>query len=314
MKIPLQRRKKTSESERRRPLAASSSPKQSAGFSYYRQGQGKDSDEAGRSRRQPLRRSKTELLQFMAQRFGAIAIVVAVLALFVSSVQVSMKPRLNIVNDTAVYRLHPDSVYEASIEQLLRSSWLNTNKITIDTDRIINQLKTDYPEIADASIALPVLGQRPLVYLQLTRPSLLLVNADGSASVLDEKGRVLAPSAQVDNLDSFKLPAVSDQSGLRTKVGNVALTTSAVSFMRTVSYQLHAAHLGYSRLVLPPTSQELDVFISGQPYFIKFNMHDDRSVRQQAGTAIATIRYLGRQGKLPASYVDARLPGRVYYK
>jgi hypothetical protein len=304
-------KKKLPETTRRRPdlqAGGRASP-----YAYYSR-QKTMANEPERARRQPLPRSKKEIAQFFGQRFGLILVVIASLALLISSVQVSMRPRLVIVNDTAVYRLHPDSTYEANITQTLRGSWTNTNKITINTAGIARNLKTDYPEVADASVTLSIIGQRPIVYIQLTKPSLLMVATDGSASVLDETGRVLTPASQVSNLDSFNLPTVTDQSGLNTESGHLALSGSSVQFISAVLLQLKAAGVSYSRLVLPPSSQELDIYIQGQPNFVKFNMHDPGTAREQAGEYLATANYLKGKGIVPASYIDVRLPGRTYYK
>jgi len=87
-----------------------------------------------------------------------------------------------------------------------------------------------------------------------------------------------------------------------------------VDFITTVLYQLHAAGVQYSRLVLPPSSQELDIYTAGPAYYAKFNMHEEDTARQQAGEYLATAHYLAEKGITPAAYIDARLPGRVYYK
>ena len=307
--MKLRRRQPSPIIGRRRPATDSA---QGRRYAYYSQSH--DTSGVPRARREPLPRSRAEVLRYLAQRFGTIMALVAVVALLVSSVQVSMQPRLVEVNDTSVYRLHPDATYIAAAEQQLRSSWTNTNKITINTNAVVAHLKADYPEIADASVALPVFGQRPVLYVQLTRPSLLLIGNDGSAWVLDETGRVLAPASQVDKLDSFQLPSVSDQSGLPLKSGHLALDGDEVKFIEMIVYQLKTAHLTYSRLVLPPASQELDAYVDGQPYFIKFNLHDSGGAQQQAGAAIATLAYMKKQGKVPTSYLDVRLPTRAYYK
>jgi hypothetical protein len=239
---------------------------------------------------------------------------VALIALLITSVQVSMQPRLSILNETAVYRLHPDEVYEEAVSKSLRGSWTNSNKITINTARIASDLKRSFPEVADASVALPVLGQRPLVYIQLTKPSLILVSTDGSAAVLDEKGRVLAPASQVDDLDSLKLPTVSDESGLSRQTGSLALSSGSMQFIQTLLYQLKVAGIDFSRLVLPAASQELDVYVHGGAYHGKFNLHAEDTAREQAGSFIATAAYLKKQGTAPKSYIDSRVPGRSYYK
>jgi hypothetical protein len=307
------RKKAEPEQPRRRAVTTQGSRPQS--YSYYaRPADNEQVTDSSRARRQPIPRSKSEIIRYAGERFGLIIAVVAGLALLITSIQVAPQPRLVVVNDSAVYRLHPDSTYVNYVTQSLRSSWTNSNKLTINTADVAKRLQEAYPEVADASIALPVLGQRPIAYVQLTRPSLLLVSSDGTASVLDETGRVLAPAAQVHDLDSLDLPTVTDQSGLEVKSGQLVLSGSSVQFIEAVLYQLKTANVDYSRLVLPPASQEVDVYLSDQPYFVKFDFHSEDTAREQVGGFLATQSYLRGKKIKPAQYIDARLPGRVYYK
>jgi hypothetical protein len=307
------RRKVEPEQRRRRVVSTQGSRPQS--YSYFARSTENDQvNESSRARRQPIPRSKSEIIRYAGERFGLIIAVVAGLALLITSIQVAPQPRLVVVNDSAVYRLHPDSTYMNYVTQSLRSSWTNSNKLTINTTDVAKRLQEAYPEVADASIALPVLGQRPIAYIQLTRPSLLLISSDGTASVLDETGRVLAPAAQVHDLDSLNLPTVTDQSGLEVKSGQLVLSGSSVHFIEAVLYQLKTANISYSRLVLPPASQEVDIYLTGQPYLVKLNFHSEDTAREQVGAFLATQSYLHRKKITPAHYIDARLPGRVYYK
>jgi hypothetical protein len=303
-------KKPPEETGRRRPIPGSQS--RPASFSYYSQSQPRG-ENTPTARRQPIPKPKTEVLHYVGQRFGVFIAIFATAALLISSVQVSRNPRIRIVNDTEVYRIHSDSLYQEALSRELQASWTNSNKITINTDQLALDLQKSYPELADVSVALPVLGQRPIAYLQMTRPSVLLVTTGGNAYVLDETGRVLAPAARVTNLDSFKLPTVTDNSGLNPEVGKLVLPGSTINFIRGVTYQLQSAHVAYDKLVLPEASQELDVYLSGKSYLVKFNAHDD-SAREQAGAFLAVQARLDKQGSLPASYIDVRLPGRAYYK
>jgi hypothetical protein len=306
----LRKKQKDSENSRRRPAPTG----RTGNFSYYTQSRSSRTiNDQPVARRQPIPRDKAEIARYVGQRFGVILAVIAALALLVSSLQVSMTPRIKILNDGSVYRVHSNEAYEEGASHTLRSSWTNTNKITINTSMITGDLRSEFPEIAEASIVLPVLGQRPILYLQLTRPSLVLVTSAGSAYVLDETGRVLAPAAQVDNLDSFKLPTILDQSGLEPKTGRLVLSSSTVSFITSVLYQLQKAGVQYTTLTLPASSQELDVGLTGRNYIVKFNTHA-ATAREQAGSYLAVQANLDKAGKSPAEYIDARLPGRVYIK
>ena len=256
---------------------------------------------------------KRDTLKYVAQRFGAIVALLALFLLFITSVQVTMQPRVQLLNESDTIQLHSATDYQVATEQIMKRSWTNTNKLTINTRSIGQQLQTEYPEIADASIELPLVGQRPIVYLQLTEPQLILVNASGQAFLVDEKGRALADAAQVDSSVVSKLPTVTDESGLQLSQGEVAMSSADVRFVTSVLYQLRQANVAVSKLTLPQGSRELDVYLYGQSYYVKFNLHEGGPM-QQVGALLAVRQQLDAQGKSPSKYIDVRLLGRAYYK
>jgi hypothetical protein len=65
-------------------------------------------------------------------------------------------------------------------------------------------------------------------------------------------------------------------------------------------------------MVLPVQTNELDVNLAGQSYFVKFDLQEN-DPRQQAGTFLATIASLKSQNITPTKYVDVRVDGRAYY-
>ena len=67
-------------------------------------------------------------------------------------------------------------------------------------------------------------------------------------------------------------------------------------------------------MTLPAQSRELDVYISGDPYYIKFNLEDNTDADQQIGTYFATRQYLINNKITPSQYIDAMVVGRVYYQ
>lgn len=295
---------------RNRPGGDQARPK---AFSYYGQRQ---SSEQPPTTRQPGRgetaASKVSL-KFIAQRFGAILALSAVLLLLITSVQVTMKPKVDILNEPNALMLRTAADYQNTLERIMKRSWTNTNKLTIDTQSIGRQLMAEYPEVADVSIALPLIGQRPVAYLQLTEPQLLLTNGASQAFVIDENGRALADASRLNASIVRKLPTVTDESGLEIKAGRIAMSADDVSFIKTVLYQLDEAHVEVGRITLPQGSRQLNVYLYKQPYFVKFNLQDG-DAKQQVGTFLAVRQRLERQGKQPRQYIDVRLPGRAYYK
>lgn len=258
-------------------------------------------------------RTMRDYAMFVLERFGAVIAVISLVLLIVVSLQVSSGSKIIILNADTAVELRSEQEYQQKTAELLRSSWMNNNKITVDTRRIERSLKLTYPELSEVSMVLPLIGQRPIVYLQLTEPKVMLVTSQGRSFIVDERGRALAPTGEVSYDISNALPTVTDESGFPVRKGDLALERSAVSFLDTIQKQFTAKSYPIGRLVLPRGTQELDVYLQDRPYHVKFNIHETNA-RQQAGAYFALRERLDEQGRIPSEYVDVRLSGRAYYK
>jgi hypothetical protein len=217
-------------------------------------------------------------------------------------------PKVMVVDKSPVAAtyLQPTSVYAAAAHRLLASSVTNHTKLTADLNGTAKRLQQQFPELAAVSLGVPLISSRPIVYVQVAQPSLLIQTAHGNYA-LNAAGVALARLQTAPD----SIPVVVDQSNTVPKPGKQFLPSSTVSFVRTVSYQLTAATLNASAFVLPAGSPyELDVRLSGKPYYIKFNLAAEALA--QSGAAIATLQQLGSAS--PGNYLDVRVPGRVYYK
>jgi hypothetical protein len=221
---------------------------------------------------------------------------------------VSATPKLVLVDHTpasAAYE-RPLSVYTAAAVAALKSSPANHFKLTVDTSGIAARLLKQFPELQRVSVALPLIGNRPIIYVAPTQPGLVLRTVNGNFAV-SQDGTVLArlPSLPADSL------VVQDESGVPLQPGHRALPAATVSFAQTVAYQLRAAKLSPTAFVLPSTSAyELDVRLAGRPFVVRLNLQAD--ALEQSGAVVATIAQLG--ATVPGQYIDARVPERIYYK
>ena len=227
------------------------------------------------------------------------------------SLSLSTNPKVIQPTDSSAVLLRPPDTYQQAAQTLFEDSFLDHNKITVDSGGIARQLQAQFPELANVSIALPLVGRRPLVYLQPSPPALTLATNSG-LFVLDQRGRVVIVADKVNKLTDLHLPVITDQSGLGVAVGDFALTQSDVSFIQTVIGQLTAQKLSVQNIVLPPAAAELDIKLAGQPYTIKMNLQDD--ARQQIGAFLAAKKQLDGSGQTPSSYFDVRVNERVYYR
>ena len=197
------------------------------------------------------------------------------------------------------------ATYENTVNQLLATSLLNRSKITVDAHGIADQLRKKHPEVESAVITLPLVGGKPTVYITMSEPVFTL--QQGSARyILSASGYITGISS-----DDSGLPLVQDETSEVVTVGTQLLPRSSVQFMKTIAYQFEQADIKVSALILPAKkAYEVDARLDGKPYLVRFNLQED--AMQQSGAARATIEQLGTT--VPSSYLDVRVPERVYYK
>ncbi len=213
------------------------------------------------------------------------------------------------VAETQTNFLRDKAVYQSALDELFSESALSRSKLTIDTQELADELVAMFPELADVTITLPLVGTRPVVHLQATQPALLLVSND-RAYVLDDRGIVLMDAKDLKT--SQKLMTVTDESGLDIQKGSAALSPEQVTYILSLRHQLTASKLSVSKIVLPAQPQQLNVYVDGLSFYGKFLFSTDSRVA--AGSFIATKKQLDRSGQKPRQYIDARIPGRVFYK
>ena len=272
-------------------------------FSYY----SRRETNSNASDRQPFRDNK----QLGAHPWWHfVPSILALIALAVSLVYViglSSNPIISQPSGESVL-LRPMEVYQQAAHQQFASSWLNRTKVSVNTSAISNGLLKQFPELENVSIALPLIGRRPVVAIVPSSLILLLKTQNGNF-LLNQEGRAVKSENQA-LVSSNQLPVVIDESGISFKPGQMALPSNYMAFITTVVGQLRAKSQTITSMTLPAQSSELDVHVAGQGYIIKMTLQDDAT--QQIGTYLAAQQKLGNQ--LPSSYFDVRVPERVYFK
>jgi hypothetical protein len=210
-------------------------------------------------------------------------------------------------NDVSSHYIQPANVYEQAAHRLLGSSITNRTKLTVNMDGTAAELQRQYPELQAVSLTLPLIGNRPIVYVEAAQPSIMLQTSSHGTYALNASGLVLA---RVSSLPSG-VPVVVDRTNASPVPGHRYLPGTTISFIKTISQQLAAANIPIATFVLPAGAPyELDVRIEGKPYTVRCNVVAD--ALQQSGAVIGAIRKLGTT--VPVEYIDVRVPGRVYYK
>jgi len=306
MKLPFQ--KPAAPAARRRATADSRAPV----YSYHARRSTEQRTTA--SSRQMLRsvlnaENTSRVARYSFRRIGVIAVLVAGIVSIFSVFSLTPNPKVLPLDNTDTGGMYNAAAYEAALRRLMAASPASRTKLTINTAVLSAGLEAQFPEIAGVSVKLPLIGHRPIVYIQLAQPVVALRMTDGHTVAIDARGRSLGPAGP-----SLGLPVVKDESGTVVQPGRQALPVTTVDFIQSVLFQLRQKRVGVTTFVLPAGSSELDVYLEGAAYHIKCNLAMNNTVQEQIGTFLAVQHQLAEQGSLPRQYIDVRVAGRAYYK
>ncbi len=304
------RAKKLVKTGRQRPLpeAKASSP---SPYSYSSR-RSEDAVNVGRGEtpKQKITRNATS-----GKRKAVLIISLIILALIaIKLLSLSSTPVIKIAGSTsnnALINKNSASVYANAASKYLSGSILNSNKITLDSEGLVSYLSNKFPELSSVRVSLPFLANQLLVYVIPSQPAIILIESSSSYAI-DQTGRAILSASSPQAL-GLSLPVVTDHSGLNVALGKKAITSNDVYFIEEVVGQLQVKGFKATNMSLPANSDELDVGVVGQPFYIKFNLYNN-DPRQQAGTFLAVINKLKSENITPSKYVDVRVDGRAYYQ
>ncbi|MDB5181313.1 MAG: hypothetical protein JWP13_76 [Candidatus Saccharibacteria bacterium] len=296
---------------RQRPVSNDSSRPQA--FSYHTQRSG-SSVNTGRGQVEPDIDTKRSITAAWTNNrlsmLGGGVLIVGLLG-YMLTLTPSPKVVLKTTSDSA-YFVQDAEAYQKTAAHSLSGSLFNRNKITVDTAKVEQDIKKNYPEVAKATVTAPLFGQKPVVTIEPYRPSFILTTTSSAAFLLDENGRALISTSQIAQSGELSVPTLQDKTDLQVKLGAQVLSGGTIRFIQEVLAILKASGVEYGVLSLPAGTSELDVAIKDKPYLVKFNLQGD--ARLQAGTLIATKLRLEKDRITPGQYVDVRVADRAYYR
>lgn len=266
--------------------------------SYYKG----DSETQGRSpftTKQPAGKTR----KFM---FGIADIALLVLLLFGLAYSLMLKPEPNVKANVLAY--HPSAYYKQQITPLFKGI-KNTNKFSFDEAPLTAAIKQQFPEVQSVHIELPFFSEKPVVWLDISKPAFKLTSQKNSY-IVDAKGVAIA--IKNTQAETKGLLAIQDQSGFKTKPGQQVLSSDAVNFIKTIVAQSQAAKVPIKSMVLPAKAQELDLYTTDANYYVKYYLGGDAMV--QAGQFLAARHKFAESGPPPSQYLDVRVPGKIFYK
>lgn len=251
-------------------------------------------------------RKKRKVVQHIPALFLVIVIMVSVL--YLSTVDTKVRV---VVKDDKNTTLRDPAVYQEAATKFVNGSIVNHSKLLFDSQGLTEHIKQEFPEIAAATVTLPVMGRRPVVSVQTTKPGFILVS-DQNAYVVGTNGVALLNVRDGQNVSNLGLRTVNDESGVVIEPGKAALPQEQALFISTVVEQLEKQGLQVESLTIPSSPYDLNVKLVGASYYVKFNILEDP--KQQAGSFIALKKKLDSDKVIPKEYIDVRVGERVFYR
>lgn len=237
--------------------------------------------------------------------FGAIVFIIGFLFLFST---ITPTPTIKQSNQNSSVNVND---YTKTVADILRSSSLNRSKLTLDREKIINNLKQSYPGITSVQVATPLLSRSVQITLETTEPALRFASGGGSIYVVSADGRVISDGTK-DISAKADLPLVLDKTSVPVSLGKPALTSQQVGYIKQVIAQSVSRGLQVDSMQLVAGGGELDVRFKDLSYFVKFNFFED--ARKSSGAFFAVKDRLEIENSPPKEYIDVRVSERAYVK
>jgi len=207
--------------------------------------------------------------------------------------------------------LRDQSVYQIASAEILSSSVLNKNKVTIDTTKFEESMTQRFPELVSVSMTLPIVGHKPIVSLNADKPVLYIASQRG-VFIVNKNGKALAKVSETEKGQGLDLPTLQDDANLPIELGKGVLSTQDVTFITTLVSQLNEKKVTISSLTLPPLAAELQVRPEGLKYYVRFSLLTNPRIA--AGQYLATKKKLEVEKVTPKEYIDARVEEKIFFK
>lgn len=285
---------------------SSQQPRQAAVFSYY---QSRSTPESSRGRYEPPA-THARGLNRLKHIPTALALVVIFLCVGYASM-LSATPRVIVTATESGKGLQqPDTVYASFMETAFRQSLMNRSKLSFNGLPAVEALRQKYPEVSNAIVTVPLIGHRPVVRIAVSSPAFVLSSTSGSFYVSD-KGIPLVSVKDVEK-PLTDIVTIADESNIPISVGKQVLPQDTVAYIQTLLQQLQTTNTAFDTITLPLAANEVQVQLTGKPYYVRFNTLEDPQV--QVGTLRAVQNRFEKTGETPQTYIDLRVAERAYYK
>lgn len=243
------------------------------------------------------------------KRLRNMTLIILAAALVIVSLIINRQPQVSVNSQT----YHPSKTYVAAVNQQF-AQLRNRNKITLNQSSLAEIIKTQFPEVDQVDINLPLYAKTATVKLKIAAPTFALtgVSADSGQRLqytVAANGKAVGLAKDYPGLNG--LPTLTDESDYPVKIGSVVLGKGTSNFILAVIVQCQKFNVPVASFDLANNSQEVDLRTKDKPYYVKFNLLNDPAT--QIGQFMAARAQFAKSGD-PAEYLDVRVDGRIYYK
>lgn len=249
-------------------------------------------------------------LKLSVERVSLIAVLLVTFLCMIYISTLSASPKIVVNSNEKSKLLHSKEEYQHALSSILNDSIMNKSKLTIDTNKVGQQLADKFPEITDVNILLPLAGRRPTAEIKTDAVKLIVIS-NNEAYGVGESGKVLIKVKDQPEI-AKGLPRVIDNTNLNSKLGENILTSQDVAYILNVLDQLEAKKIPTESVTLPQKAAEMHIKPRGVNYVVKFSFLTDYKVA--VGQYISLKKKLDADGVTPSKYIDSRVEERIYYK
>ncbi len=185
----------------------------------------------------------------------------------------------------------------------------------LDTQALTSDLVKDYPEIQRINFSSKTPISTTLkADIRFRTPVFTWKDVGGKDQFVDSEGVLFSKNLD-PTVNANKLIKIEDQSGVVLEAGSSVLTANLVQFVGMLHSKvpvLYGANAKVERVIIPKSTREVQIQISGSPYIVKFN--STRNLDEQIGELQTLLAFLKASNATPSAYIDLRVPHKAFYK
>ena len=205
--------------------------------------------------------------------------------------------------------------YEAAILKSYRASTIANQSWLLDTAALNKSVMSQFPEVGQLNFSTSApLSTALKVNIRFRAPVFTWRDASNLDQFVDKDGVLFGQNLD-PAVNTAKLTRIEDQSGTVLQAGTSVLTAELVQFVGQLHAKippLYGSGATISRVIIPKSTREVQMQVSGQPYLIKFS--STRDINEEVGELQSLLSFLKTQNVTPSAYIDLRVPHKAFYK